>query len=350
MPISPVTAINRQVKRRDKYNILTFCTHERYETQLAKTGHNFYAYGAEGIKTWNENYGPRPDNYHLLDSRHGANQIPLYLDLDFVLSQNKFGQFQIALQVARQLHLPIVSLEHTLPATWWSDQQLEMCRLMRGHHNVFISEFSLGEWGWEPEDDTSVVHHSVDTDTFCLPTSPDRKPYALSVVNDWINRDWCCGYRLWQDILSNLENGWDKVRVVGDTPGLSKPARSIPELVKEYQTAQVFLNTSLISPVPTALLEAMACGCAVVSTATCMIPEIIEHGHNGFLSNNPQELSDYAQHLLDSPEEASKMGRMAALTIKEKFSEPRFIKEWNSVFDKAAQIPFLGEKQCLYML
>jgi hypothetical protein len=25
-----------------QYNILTFPTHERYESQLAKTGHNFY--------------------------------------------------------------------------------------------------------------------------------------------------------------------------------------------------------------------------------------------------------------------------------------------------------------------
>ena len=34
----------------EKLNILTFPTHERYETGLAKTEHNFYAYRAEGIK------------------------------------------------------------------------------------------------------------------------------------------------------------------------------------------------------------------------------------------------------------------------------------------------------------
>ena len=34
----------------EKLNILTFPTHERYETMLCKTGHNFYAYRAEGIK------------------------------------------------------------------------------------------------------------------------------------------------------------------------------------------------------------------------------------------------------------------------------------------------------------
>ena len=40
---------------REKYNILTFPTHERYETQLCKTGHNFFfQYGwakRMGLKT-----------------------------------------------------------------------------------------------------------------------------------------------------------------------------------------------------------------------------------------------------------------------------------------------------------
>ena len=54
--LSPITSIIRAAtrKKEDKLNILTFPTHERYESMLAKTGHNFYAYRAEGIKDWNE--------------------------------------------------------------------------------------------------------------------------------------------------------------------------------------------------------------------------------------------------------------------------------------------------------
>ena len=53
MPIvSPLSYIIRAATRKptEKLNILTFPTHERYESMLAKTGHNFYAYRAEGIK------------------------------------------------------------------------------------------------------------------------------------------------------------------------------------------------------------------------------------------------------------------------------------------------------------
>jgi glycosyltransferase involved in cell wall biosynthesis len=37
---------------------------------------------------------------------------------------------------------------------------------------------------------------------------------------------------------------------------------------------------------------------------------------------------------LADPERAKKMGQAARETVKEKFSEERFINEWNTIFDK----------------
>ena len=102
----------------------------------------------------------------------------------------------------------------------------------------------------------------------------------------------------------------------------------------EYNSAKVFLNTSTISPVPTSLLEAMSCGSAVVSTATCMIPEIIENGVNGFISNDEEELKSYIKTLLEDDELRSKMGTAARETVLNNFSEEKFINNWNKTFDK----------------
>jgi glycosyltransferase involved in cell wall biosynthesis len=335
-------SITRAATRQDDepLNILTFPTHERYETGLAATGHRFWAVRAQGIKDWNRRYAPVPPNYVLLNPALGERQLPTEVDFDLVLSQNKFGQFQMAHQISRRLHLPLVSLEHTLPVPGWGSARLETLRSMRGHLNLFISHFSIGRWGWDKNDPSvRVIHHGVDTYTF----SPnhmvvDSKPHLLSVVNDWINRDWCCGYRLWQQITSGLP-----VFVVGDTPGLSRPAASVPELVRRYREAQVFLNTSLISPVPTAVLEAMACGCAVVSTATCMLPEVIENGKNGFLSNDPVELAGYCRLLLEDAGLCRKLGEAARQTILERFSMDRFVANWNSILHEAAAATFTGE-------
>ncbi len=341
---NPITSIIRSATRStdEPLNILTFPTHERYETGLCMTGHNFYAYRAPGIKDWNNNYGPCPDNYILLDSNLKEHQVPNHIEFDLVLSQNKFGQFQLAYPLAHNMNLPLVSLEHTLPMPQWTPAQREQLRNMRGHQNIFISEYSLGEWGWDDRGDTNIIHHMVDTDVFipmpqvfelgqleaAMKTMLDpRKHHILSVVNDWVNRDWCCNFSGWQRITKGLP-----VKVLGDTPGLSKPAPSIPALVEAYQESLVFLNTSTISPVPTVMLEAMACGCAVVSTATCMIPEIIEHGVNGCISNDENELRLYCKQLLDEPKLAAQLGREARKTIETRFSKGSFINKWNQIF------------------
>ena len=323
----------------EKLNILTFPTHERYETMLCKTGHNFYAYRAEGIKDWNETYAKLPDNYILLDPALGEAQIPDYVDFDLILSQNKFGQFQIAKELATKFHLPLVSLEHTLPMPAWGESMLYQLREMRGHVNVFISDYSINAWGWERrdlEDDTQVITHGIDTELFC-PLEGDRSDEILSVVNDWVNRDWCCGFSLWQDVIKGLPH-----KVVGDTPGLSKPAASIEELVATYQNSRIFLNTSTISPVPTALMEAMSCGCAVVTTATCMIPEIIENGVNGFISNDPEELKQYLVDLLNDEDLAKEIGSNARKTITEKHSTSKFVDSWNRTLEMSSQFIYRG--------
>ena len=335
---NPVASITKAATRKfsEPLNILTFPTHERYETSLAKTGHNFYAYRADGIKDWNITHAPVPDNYHLLNKSLGENQIPLDLDFDLVLSQNKFGQFQVAYPLSQSLHLPLVSLEHTLPVPYWSDDVKEQTRNMRGDVNVFISNYSIKDWGWDARNDTTVITHGVDSDLF-KPGNLERENQILSVVNDWINRDWCCGFSIWQNIIEGLP-----FRVVGDTPGLSEVAKSTKELVQKYQSNRIFLNTSTISPVPTALLEAMSCGCAVVTTATCMIPEIIENGVNGFISNDETELKQYLVDLLNDEDLAKKLGNEARKTIVENFSQEKFVLRWDSLFHKAAKICFRG--------
>ena len=339
MPTRPVSSIIRpSVRRRSEpLNILTFPTHERYESLLCRTGHNFYSYRADGIKDWNESYAKIPENYQLLNKDLKEDQIPLHLDLDLVLSQNKFGQYQIANQFSKNLHLPLVSLEHTLPVPNWSAEILQSLQNMRGDINVFISEFSIDKWKWQNNGDTAVIHHGVDCELFKPDAEVEREDHILSVVNDWINRDWCCGFNIWQRVANKLPTF-----VVGDTPGLSEPAKNTEELVKTYQTSTIFLNTSTISPVPTELLEAMACGCAVVSTSTCMIPEIIENGINGFISNDEKELEQYLIDLLNDEELSQKLGAEARKTIEGRFSQNQFIRNWDNIFNTASQICFRG--------
>ncbi len=320
-------------KEGEPLNILCFPTHERHEIGLAKTGHNFYSYqpvpntSAAGIKTWNINYGEIPENYQILDASLGMGQIPPYVDFDLILSQQKFGQFQTAYPISRQMNIPLLSLEITAPMTMWNHDTIGKLKRMRGDINVFLTNYSVAQWGWEAGNDNRVIKHGIDTKMFKPISGVVKHNEILSVVNDFINRDGPCGFNLWKRLTEGLST-----RVVGDTPGLSEPASSIPALVTEYQQAKIFLNTSLESPLPTTLLESMSCGCAIVTTATCEIPNVIKDGTNGFISNDENYLREKLELLLSDDSLCKKMGQEARKTINEQFKEKDFIDNWKKAF------------------
>ncbi len=673
--------ILRSARRKsdDTLNILTFPTHEPYETALCATGHSFFSVTVPNVtRSWNLQCRPLPQNYVLLDASREADQLPLDIDLDLVLSHNRFGQFTIAEQFCIRYHVPHVCMEHTLPSPDWNKEYIDQTRELKADVNLFISEYNLEQWGWNASE-ASVIHHGIDNKVYSPNPAVAKKRHILSVVNDWINRDWCCfvagtripllngeiknieavtlkdelycdnqraintlikreysgpvieidfgygnthtvtpehpyvlanqtvvnanqlksgdnisvhfpklnthinlanglsgkykiingnikclgnnstegtnqiipittdlldflgwyiaegsvtknniefdlsseelniaeklieyghtigvngfiknnsvgdsirvifvskpmaeflsktfgsnshtkrippcflnkecvplfkalingdgsqsvtrlkfdscsknlvesvfmffsqfgiigkfsqyertgfgitsqlytvtyngnrlstinelfdnvniaaagiaiktttlklaenitvynfnvsddnlystlygtthncGYKIWERVTKGLP-----IHVRGNTPGLSTGTSSIGELVNEYRAAQIFLNTSTVSPVPMALLEAMSCGCAVVTTATCMLPEIIENGVNGFISNNEETLRAYLVKLLDDKELCKKLGAAARETVKMLFSPMDFVHKWDNVLHKAAEIP-----------
>lgn len=650
----------------EKLNILTAPTHERLQSNMSGLNHTFYLLQVPNVfKGWNFQYADLPKNHILLD---GSNtQIKADMKFDIVLSQNKFGQFEILDKIARDLNIPLVSIEHTLPVPTWNKAQRDRVKNMRGKVNIFISDYSIKEWGFDPDDPTvKVIRHAINTDIFKPIEDGHNDGRVMTCVNDWVSREWCMpagqkiltdhGYinienikvgdnvltdsglyypvtkiynrkyagpmvKLWIDnfkqplmfttnhqikiirddkeayidssriregdilkfpnhiqtdfsindldlawligliigdgsisnsglieIIFNLEdkniiekaknilqnittsvvriserdrqkrnilrlettskilatwlksviggksynkcipdlivnssqeiriaclkglwsadgsfkNGEDNgkracystiskklasqvseilhsigiscnivknkrttnksngnivpiyrinsygksfdklyniingkenikyngynytvkkveidddyndsvyncevaedhsyivypgfvvhnccnfsaykricldnklpVNPIGDTKGFSEAAKGIDDLVSKYQNASVFFNTSIISPVPTALLEAMACGCPVVSTATCMIPEIIIDGYNGFISNDENYLKEKLIWCLANPKEAKELGKNARQTIVEMFSLEQNLSNWDKTF------------------
>ena len=332
MPISPVSYITRAATLKDNepLNILTFVTHERYEPNLCKTGHNFYAYTGEGIRDWNTNYAPIPDNYCILDKGLGGKQIPLHLDIDLIISQNIVAHYDLAQGISQYLNIPIINIHHTLPPPAWKKEELQSLSSKVGVFDVYITDHNLKVWNINPKN-SKVIYHGIDSNFWKPAKKTKRGSYALSVVNDWINRDWCCGYNLWKETTAGIP-----IKAIGDTPGLSQPASSLEDLRDNYNSCGLFVNTSTYSPIPMSLLEAMSCGCAVVSTATCAIPEIIENGVNGFVTNNISEMKEYISAILKDEKLRDSLGKEARKTILNKFSIKRFADEWNEIFYKVA--------------
>ena len=324
----------------EKLNILTFATHERYEETLCRTGHNFYSIKVG--KEWDTTYAPVPSNYHIVDT------LPEWVEIDLVLSHTSCGRLQVAHDLltgtkgmAMQAPCPIIRHCHVLPDVRFDvNQQVNNYTKLPIQHNSFISNYNRSKWGYL-DTNSYVVEHGVDTEFWSEDAeNTSRDSYCLSVVNELPSRDWCCGFNLWKEVASSVP-----CQVVGkctgEHAGFSQPASSKEHLRHIYQNAAVFLNTSIHSPVPTVMLEAMACGCPVVTTGTCMIPEIIENGVNGIIAEDVAEMKFWCGELLDKPDLAKRIGEAGRKTIQEKFNLNKFLENWNTVFHKV-----VGDWKC----
>lgn len=129
------------------------------------------------------------------------------------------------------------------------------------------------------------------------------------------------------------------LRVVGDNDqGVkSESASSFDELKDIYRSARLFVNTTvegLEDGYTLCMLEAMAAGTPVLSTWNTSSP--IRNGVNGYITSDVGALRSRLRELLDSSEEAARMGGEARRTVESQFSMDRFVAQWRDVLKEAS--------------
>lgn len=332
---APLSTALRSINR-DKgrpLNILYANNHEAYSATLAKTGHNFYLLQHPKFHPWDIKERPLPPNFFVLSGQDIGQQLKTDVAFDLVLTQNRVDHYPIMVQLAAQLSCPLLQMEHTLPWPDWDDATTERVGHIKCDHNIFVAKFSVGAWFHDPDDpDVQIIHHGMDTDYWDGWTGGDGK--VMTAVWDYVRRDRICGFSLWKEVTQGLEtNPW------GESPGLSKMADSTDHLRELYRHASVFLNTTLWSSCPFSLLEAMSVGCPIVTTATTSLPEFIEDGVNGFITNDPRTMKERLEELIKDQDKAREIGAAGRATVLEQFGQQRFLDEWNEAFWKVAQCP-----------
>jgi glycosyltransferase involved in cell wall biosynthesis len=82
--------------------------------------------------------------------------------------------------------------------------------------------------------------------------------------------------------------------------------------LEKLKEADIFIFPSKFEGFPLALTEAMAVGLPSLGFSTCSgVNELIKHNENGFLANDPNEMQQYLEQLICSPELRSYMGANA---------------------------------------
>jgi colanic acid/amylovoran biosynthesis glycosyltransferase len=97
-----------------------------------------------------------------------------------------------------------------------------------------------------------------------------------------------------------------------------------------YNTADVFLLSSVYEGIANVVLEAMAMEIPVVSTRSGGLDEVIEPGANGLLADvyDHESLADHLLQLANNFDQRKSIGKTARNTVLERFTIQRQVNEF----------------------
>jgi sugar transferase (PEP-CTERM/EpsH1 system associated) len=115
-----------------------------------------------------------------------------------------------------------------------------------------------------------------------------------------------------------------------DLPGASD------DVVAELQHLDVFALPSRAEGISNTILEAMATGLPVVATAVGGNPELVEHGHSGFLvdSGDPRGMAQAIACYLDDADLRDRHGQRGRELVEERFSLRRMIQDYDGIYQR----------------
>lgn len=124
----------------------------------------------------------------------------------------------------------------------------------------------------------------------------------------------------------------NEVKLMGD--------RTQQELISIYQSATLFSLTPVQTEdgdrdgIPNVLVEAMAVGLPVITTAVAGIPELVDHNQNGLLyqSHDIDGISSGIIELLRNADKRRQLGDAGSKKVREQFDVAQAAKKLKTLF------------------
>ena len=307
--------------------ILSYNWHEPYLCLLSKVGHTFLIIEPEvsegNYRRWDKNMRPVPDNVILVSEKEAISQLDEGA-IDLVIAHNIKDLVSIY-----EYRLPKIIVFHNKLSTEIKlgnnkvnreDYLKKINPLLVNVKKVFISESKRLDWGMTGD----VILPGLNVNDYG--GYRGDYPSVLRVGNLIKERDLMMGFTTGEAILSGLPS-----KTLGLNPNIigARLSSGFGDLLEQYRSLRVYLHTTsndYEDGYNLSLLEAMAVGMPVISISNKTSP--ITNGINGYISNDIQYLRTCAVSLLDDLDLANSLGQKGKDTVREKFSQTKFLQLW----------------------
>jgi len=176
---------------------------------------------------------------------------------------------------------------------------------------------------------------------------------ALENVDTRVHIVLCAGAPDTEEIGREMEQAVNELQTRRKGVHWIREMIPVPDLVRFYSGAQLFVCPSIYEPFGIINLEAMAAGCPVVASRVGGIPEAVADGETGLLvpfesvgppSFEPVDPSSFARdlaaginRLLEDPELRTRMGRAGRKRVERLFSWKSIARETYQLYEKVCR-------------
>lgn len=338
-----------------KLRVLTSRAHCGHQYELWKLPIDVYVISGLGdhIESWSYNQRPFPKNaQYIRFDQVVENQFDLaILHFDeYVLCprhpklNDKWGKtFRWMMDNLKDI--PKVAICHgtpqfkeqglieneTLKVSIYEDRQKQMVDYLGDTLVICNSNQAREEWKFKR---SKTIWHGFDPNEFVKGSNTGSilSPSDISLKD----RPHYRGYYIYRDILKYLPLKYRPTPTLNpelaDKSDLDiyskKMFNNYITLIGKYS---IYLNTTLLSPMPRARGEAMMCGVIPVCTNNHDVDLFIKNGIDGFFSNDQEELCSFIAWLMNNTDKRKKINENSRISAIKFFNINRYLNDWNNL-------------------